>query len=104
MYIVTRKGSGLSVHQSLAQAVRAAIRVPDPPSWIWKLGVSRLGTLKRVEVAREEIQGTGIEGTCSIQNRSEKDDLAPVDGQLYFSQTGGDLRILVYGQGEERQQ
>ena len=104
MYIVTRKGSGLSVHQSLAQAVRAAIRVPDPPSWIWKLAVSRLGTLKRVEVPREEIQKTGIDRIWCIQNRSEKDDLAPVDGQLYFSQTGGDLQILIYGQGGERQQ
>jgi len=104
MYIVTRKGFDLSAHQSLAQAVRAAIRVPDPPSWIWKLEVTRLGTLKRVEVPREEIQKTGIDRIWSVLNRSEKDDWEPVDGQLYFSQTGGDLQILVYGQEGERQQ
>jgi hypothetical protein len=104
MYLITRRGSGLSAHQSLTQAVQAAIKVLDPPCWIWRLEVSRLGTLKRVEVPREEIQRTRIEGIGCIQNRFEKDNLEPVDGQLFFSQAGGDLQILVYGQGKQLQQ
>jgi hypothetical protein len=99
MYIVTRRGLAPSVYSGLAEAVRAATQVTDPPCWIWRLEVSRLGTLKRIEVAREEIQGTGVENIWCIQNRFERDAFDPVDGQLFFSQSGGELQILEYRQG-----
>ena len=82
MYVVSRRGHDLTVHPGLIEAVRAATQVSDLPCWIWRLEVSRLGTLKRIEVPREEIQSTGIEGIWCILNRFEKDTSDPVDGQL----------------------
>ena len=103
MYIVTRRGCDLSLHTNLAEAVRAATQVSDPPCWIWCLEVTRIGTLKRIEVPREEIQSTGIEGIWCIRNRFEKETSDPVDGQLFFSQVGGQVQILEYRQGEQPQ-
>jgi hypothetical protein len=104
MYVVSRRGHDLTVHPGLIEAVRAATQVSDPPCWIWRLEVSRLGTLKRIEVPREEIQSTGVEYIWCIRNRFEKDTSDPVDGQLFFSQVGGQVQILEYRQAEQPQQ
>ena len=104
MYIVSRRGHDLTVHPGLIEAVRAATQVSDPPCWIWRLEVSRLGTLKRVEVAREEIQSTGFENIWCIRNRFEQDTSDPVDGQLFFSQAGDRVQILEYRQTGQPQQ
>ena len=103
MYIVTRRGCDLSLHTSLEEAVRAATEVTDPPCWIWRLEVSRLGTLKRVEVPREDIQSTGVEDIWCIRNRLEEETSDPVDGQLFFTQAGGQVQILEYRQAEQPQ-
>lgn len=76
----------------------------DPPCWVWRLEVSRVGTLKRIEVPREEIQGTRADGIWCIRNRFEKDDLQPVDGQLFFTQVDGDVHVLEYRQGGKPEQ
>jgi hypothetical protein len=104
MYIVTRRNHDLTVHPGLVEAVRAATQISDPPCWIWRLEVSRLGTLKRIEVPREDIQSTGVENTWCIRNRFEEETSDPVDGQLFFSQVGGQVQILEYRQGDQPQQ
>jgi hypothetical protein len=104
MYIVTRRGHDLAVYRSLTEAVRAATQVSDPPCWIWRLAVSRQGFLKRIEVPREDIQSTGASDIWCIQNRFEEDASGPVEGQLFFSQTGDKLQILEYHQAQEPQQ
>ena len=95
MFIVTRKGE-LSQHPNLGEAVQVAVRMPDSPCWIWCLEVTRLGTLRRVEVPFEEIQETGIEGLQSIRNRCRQDLVEPVDGQLFFTQAGREVKVLEY--------
>jgi hypothetical protein len=104
MYIVTRRGHDLTAHPGLMEAVRSATQVSDPPCWIWRLEVSRLGTLKRIEVPREDIQSTGVENTWCIRNRFEEETSDPVDGQLFFSQVGGQVQVLEYRQGDQPQQ
>ena len=104
MYIVSRRGHDLTVHPGLIQSVRAATQVSDPPCWIWRLEASRLGTLKRIEVPREDIQSTGVENTGCIRNRFQEDTAGPVDGQLFFSQAGGQVQILEYRQVDQPQQ
>lgn len=101
MYILTRKGTEPSVYPNLVEATRAAVKVTDPPCWIWRLEASRLGTLKRIEVPREEIQDIQAEGIRCIQNRYQQDIREPVDGQLFFSQTNVQIKVLEYHRGEK---
>jgi len=49
-------------------------------------------------------KGIGGQTTPQMLSRFEKDVLDPVDGQLFFSQTGGGVQILEYRQGEQPQQ
>lgn len=100
MYIVTRKESLPIAYQDLGQAVQEAVKQPEPLCWIWKVEVTRLGTLKRIEVAREEIEATGIDGIFCIRNRSGRDQTEPIDGQVYFATIAGKLEFLVYRREE----
>ena len=94
MYIITRKGEQPSMHQDLRTATQEAVKTTEPPCWIWRLSASRLGTLKRIEVPREDIQRTGVDGLWCIRNRSQHEDLKPADGQLYIDQNKG--QVLEY--------
>ena len=96
MFVVTRKGATPSIHHSLIEATRAAVKITDSRCWIWRLEVTRLGTLKRFEVAWEDIKSTRIEGISCIQNRLHQKDLEPVDGQLYFTQDDGQIKVSEY--------
>ena len=99
MYIVTRKGATPSIHDNLVEATQAAVKISDPPCWIWQVEVSQIGTLKRTAVAREEIQSTRVEGIWCIQNRSQQED-RPAEGQLYFTQTANQVKVLEYRRGQ----
>ena len=101
MYILTRKGIEPSVYPDLVEATQAAVKVTDPPCWIWRLEASRLGTLKRIEVPREEIQDVQIDGIRCIRNHFQQDIREPVDGQLFFSQANGQIKVLEYRRGKE---
>lgn len=101
MYIVTRKGSPPEMYQSLQGAVQEAVKIQKPSCWVWKVEVTRLGTLKRIEIAREEIQETGVKGIACIKNRFRQDQSEPADGQIYFANVEGRLKFLVYRREEE---
>lgn len=105
MYIITRKRALPVFCQGLDEAVREAVKIQKPICWIWKMEATRLGTLKRIEVAREEIQKTKIDGIFCIGNRSGRDQAEPAEGQVYFTSQADKIMFLVYRQqgrgGEE---
>lgn len=104
MYVITRKRTLPIFCQSLEEAVGEAVKIQKPSCWIWKIEVTRLGTLKRIEVTREEIQKTKIEGIYCIENRFSRDQTEPAEGQVYFTARADKIMFLVYhqqGRGEE---
>ena len=96
MYIITRKGVLPIFCETLERAVLEAIKIFKPPCWIWKVEASRVGTLKKIEVDREEIQKLNIGGIYCILNRSKADQGEPAEGQIYFSSQEDRIAFLVY--------